>query len=153
MHCKCCSRDYITSHVTHRNPFNPENGINTAGVTLRGLQKQDMCQAAFLLSRLKVQPPMLPCRHQNKHCHALKSKLHQCEFLLECECVCFQCIVFFCSTQCHWMGEGVQREDTPFYRQIWKATFTLKGTAGCSCLRLFALKRRILNSRNIKSHY
>lgn len=67
--------------------------------------------------------------------------------------VCFQCIVFLCSTQCHWMGEGVQREDTPLYRQIWKATFTLKGTAGCSCLRLFALKRRILNSRNIKSHY
>lgn len=87
MHCKCCSRDYITSHVTHRNPFNPGNGINTAGVTLRGLQKHDMCQAAFLLSRLKVQPPTLPCRHQNKHCHALKSKLHQCEFLLECECV------------------------------------------------------------------
>lgn len=139
MHCKCCSRDYITSHVTHRNPFNPENGINTAGVTLRGLQKQDMCQAAFLLSRLKVQPPMLPCRHQNKHCHALKSKLHQCEFLLECECVCvFNASFSFAPLNAIEWGKVFRGKTHPFIAKYGKQRSLLKGQQGVVvfvCLR------------------
>lgn len=67
---------------------------NTAGVTLRGLQKQGMgapacANTVFYTSRLtkKGPNPRLSYRHQNKHSHALQSGLHQCMCLLECHCV------------------------------------------------------------------
>lgn len=71
-----------------------KNLKNTAGVTLRGLQKQGMgapacANTVFYTSRLtkKGPNPRLSYRHQNKHSHALQSGLHQCMHLLECHCV------------------------------------------------------------------
>lgn len=93
--------------------------------------------------------PTSSYRHQNKHCHTLKSEFHQCVCLMECEwvsvCVFSMLLSPQLHSECPWMEEGLHREGTPFLPKYGRQHGLLKGQE-CVSVYLCMLKRKILNN-------
>lgn len=112
---------------------------NTAGVTLRGLQKQGMgapacANTVFYTSRLTKKVQTQGCHTDIKTNTAMLSSQ---DCISACVCwnviVCFQCFFLLSSSSFSSSG-GLSKRRHTFFSQVRKATWALKETEVCLCV-------------------